>query len=373
MNSIHGQHLILGGGLLGLALADHLLRRGAEGVVVMESGSAPSRCGLDEMALVLRTELEGYRALEDRSLLLLEEWPSYLEVDPDYRRCGSLVVTDGKVDVPRTERLTAADAMARQPLVALTGEDRARFQPDDGYLDTTQLLSTLHWQVRRRGGRVIFDCEVDDIRDRGEHFEYRAGHRRGDTRFVYFTGDPRHLRFMQACGVPLHLEYVTWHRFQLETDVVGGCAVRLEIETPAKSPGRDSAGSVLEIEFEPEPSPKRSVIIVDTHRRERFLYLEGDPTSPEDAGSITVDWSVLEALRKLPTSRVPDLRQAVVRRGSADTITRLCREAPGVFANSTRRAFSAGSFGRSLVLLSLAVAELIAKETTPGPIHPQVQ
>ncbi|MGE3165345.1 MAG: FAD-dependent oxidoreductase [Planctomycetota bacterium] len=363
----HARHLILGGGLFGLALADHLVRRGAEQVVVLESGSSPSRRGLDETALVLRTGMASYRALEDRALLLLEEWPSYLEVDPDYRRGGSLM---GPVDAQEDsfgERLTAREAAARQPLLQLEPGEAARFFPDDGYLDTTQLLSALHWQVRRRGVRIVFDCEVDAIQDRGSHYEFRAGHRRGQASFVYFTGDPQHAPLLPSCGIGPHTALVDWHRFLIETQSTGGCLIRLSLPPfpPLETASSTYDGGILELEYPEDeiPAEERQVLLVDTHRRERFLYMESGSTSRVDTDSTTVDWAVLEAFRRSPRQPIRGLREFVVRRGSAELLPALDPVAPGILSNADRRAFAAGAFGRSIVLLALAVAERIAEET----------
>lgn len=362
LNRIQAQHLVLGGGLLGLATADHLLRRGAKSVVVVEPGSAPSRLGLDDLGLVLRTGLPEYEALESRALLLLEEWTSYLEVDPCYRRCGSILAPPPDTPLPDQETLGAAEVSARQPRLKMPEESSAAFFREDGFLDTTQLLSALHWQVRRRGGRVIFDCEVDHLQQEGDRFRFRGGTRSGDAEYVYFTGDPAFRPLLSACGLRYPVATDTWHRFQLELGTSEAGLIRLLVPVEVEP----AVGLPLELEEEGAPSgpDRRHAIFLDSGAGEQFLLLEGDRATSESQPP--VDWGVLESMREKLGGQLPALGEATVRRGLAENRLALDPAAPGVQSSEDGRIQAAGAFGPFTLLLSLATAETMAERSDPA-------
>lgn len=371
------QHLIIGSGVLGLSLADQLLRRGAESVTLVDCESAPSRRGHGDRAAVLRTQDGPWAEIEDLGLEVLEDWQAALEVDPDFRRCGSLTVSDSgdalagpPVSTPTAgerathEELTDSQARERQHLLHVPDGGRARFCGTDGSLDTTQLLSALHWQVRRRGGRPLFDCVLDSlfVHPQGG-YGFRAGSRAGRTEHVYFTGEPWERRLLGELEIARATPWITWHRFQLRYESPGGAMVHLRWNLDS---GTESTGIPLEgLEgLETEAPEQRRTVLLDLGDGEVVLLLEGERTTSDS--DPPVDWSVLEQFRRGAGPWLPDLVEAPVRRGHAENLLDLETEHP-FESHHEGKVWVGGAFGPHGALLALGSARRIAQEAIPRP------
>ena len=362
MREIIAEHMIIGAGLLGLSLADHLLRRGAEQVVILEaSGMAPPHKSVGDPGLVLRTGLPGYRELEDRSLLLLEEWPSYLGADPCYRRCGCIHVSLAGAAPHHGEPLDADEVHRRWPGLTLGPDQHATFGVEDGVLDAVQLASALYSQMRSRGGRILFETELQEAEHDGDGFRIRAGARSGTTRHLYLTDGPRTISHLRRLGVPCTQRIDTWHRFQLEGPEGDAFLVRFAHSADA---GADPGGEELMLD-----GAKAGDSTPDTDIPEAILHDAGDgrltlvcrappPTFHRDA---PLDWRLLEEFRECTATQLPGFATARVQRGNASHQLRLDRDAPGVISAAGGRLLAAGAFGCHAVILAPALGEHLAR------------
>ncbi|MEM7167220.1 MAG: hypothetical protein AAF581_17290 [Planctomycetota bacterium] len=337
MEALQVDHLVVGGGLLGLALADQILRRGGDNVLVIEAESAPSRRGLGGGGVVLRTGLDAYRAVEDRALLLLEEWPDYLGVDPLYRRV-------------ETQKYTYTEADGNIAQAACS---------DGGLIDTVRLVSALHEHVRGRRGRLLFDAQLEQIErtaDRG--FRFRAAGREGVANNVYLTGSPTDARWQQVLATTPSVSLSAWHEFHL-VDVAEEATILLA-ELPQRTV--ETIGLALEEDDDDADGVPTGACWVQDGTGGARLLLEGAPTTTTTEP--TVDWAILEHCRRELGPSVAALLSGTVRRGSAELCWGLDPMLPQAAAT---KLWVAGSFGMHGVLLSLGLAEQIAiSATTPG-------
>lgn len=357
-------HLVVGADLLGLALADQLLRRGVSPVWVIDEGGAPSRRGLGNPAIVLRSGRPALRALESTGLLLLEEWRSYLELDPGFRRCGSLHLHER----PGMERLTPAQAQARQPFVSGAPDAHVEigFDGESGVVQSTDLLAALHWQVRRRGGRLLFDTELTQLTPdaQADGWRFEAGARAALATRVTFTGQHGDARYFSRLGQNLGRfpQRRTWSRFELDLVGHGGCLIQAPFTLDAAE--LEDAGDILE-EL-PAPDPRSELgCVVDCGAQGVTIELPGRSLKYGAAAAEMVDWQALGAFRAATQGCLPDLARAGVRRASAEARWAL-DEGSGlpVLEDATRSLCWAGAHGDHPVLQALGLAHTLAAAAT---------
>ncbi len=332
---IQARHLIVGAGLLGLSVADHLLRRGARGVVLLEAERSPIQ--VRGPGLLLATGLEPYQALEERAFLLLEEWQTYLEVDPHYHRTGSLRFphdSSPETYVDRKlERLDAGAVARRYPGLCLPKGGQAGFFPRDGRIDLIALLAALRAQVRKRSGQIYFSSELYTLTEEGTGFRFLAGSRSGHAEQVYITAGIGTIPVLRNLGVTGPFQLETWHRFHLKGASGGMTLLRLE---------NDAA------------------VYVDDGKDSLALFLAGPPDL-HHRGPV-VDWGLLQEFRTQQQQLLPGLHQARVQRGSAQNILQLQADSSAPFKVAEGRLLAAGAFGIYGILLALATGERLAEE-----------
>ncbi len=339
MAEMHAEHLIVGAGILGLALGDHLLRRGARHVVILERARDPVRRALGTHGMVLRTGLSAYRELEDRGLVLLEEWKTYLEVDPRYRRCGSTAFP-ALLEVEGEERLGPRAAAERAPGLHLSEGEEAVFCASDGFLDAIELASALLWQIRRRGGYIIQDCVFLGAELDGSCYRFRASNREGRAERIYLAAGAANPELLAAMGVPSTLRRTVWQSFEFETDAGAPSILRLDDGTQ---------------------------ILLHDDGTGRLLLLVPAAASEAAEPEPRVDWGVLEAVRTERRQRLPRMARVRVRRGRAERLLDLERRAPGIVSAHDGRLLAAGAFGPFLLPLALSVAERLAETGLAAP------
>ncbi|MEA2177936.1 MAG: hypothetical protein QOG77_1233, partial [Solirubrobacteraceae bacterium] len=180
--------VVVGGGIVGAAVAFHLTRAGVAGVVLVERDTfATAASG---------KPIGGLRArFSDRlnALLALRSLEAYAELaaDMDHQRVGYLFLLRGTEDVARFEAsvalqnaigipsvmLDAAEARARCPAIDPAAFTAAAFSPIDGHARPQEVAWAYADAARRRGARFVTGCEVTgiDVRD-GEIAAVRTTH-----------------------------------------------------------------------------------------------------------------------------------------------------------------------------------------------------
>lgn len=373
MRIVHARHLVIGGGLLGLATADHLLRRGAEGVVIVEAGRALGNLRPERPGVVLSTGRSQDADLEARNRVLLEEWPSYLEVDPTYRRSGSFQLPRVTSPPPGWEELDGRELAQRlgrgdaAPVESAGAafERGAHFVPGDGVVDVEVIVSALHDQIRRRGGRVVSESFVTRVRrDDGIHFE--AGQRGGRAEKVYLAAGAGNLLLAHQLELPLAARGVVRHQFDLVGAPVDFRIVRSlgAGRSPASEATTDAVGLELEFEgveerssSEPRESESPTEVLVELRdgRRSLACYRPGLPGGAEPEVEFPEWPSFAEELGSI----LPELRDCSVRTASAHATLAL---SPSLEPETNGKdVWAAGGFGAHGLAVVFAVAERLAE------------
>lgn len=372
MRIVHAQHLVIGGGLLGLATADQLLRRGADGVVVVEAGRALGNLRPERPGVVLSTGRSQDAELEARNRVLLEEWSTYLEVDPSYRRSGSFQLPRVAPTPPGWEELDVRELAQRLgrgesgPIASTPAafERGAHFVPEDGVVEVAVIVSALHDQIRRRGGRVVSESTVTRLRrDAGIHFE--AGQRGGRAEKLYLAAGAGNLRLAHQLEFPISARGLVRHQFDLVGAPVDFRIVRSlgADRWLATEPTSDAVG--LELEFEGDAgsptesreseSPTEVLVELRDGRRSLACYRPGLPESAEPEVEFPEWPSFADDLGSL----LPELRDCSVRTASAHGTLAL---SPSLEPETNGEdVWAAGGFGAHGLAVVFAVAERLAE------------
>ncbi|HLP97181.1 MAG TPA: FAD-dependent oxidoreductase [Sideroxyarcus sp.] len=159
---MNNKFIVMGGGALGLATAAALLRQG-DAVTLLERGSVGQEsswggggilsplCPWDYPDAVNRLALRGAALFGDWA----EELLRTTGIDPEYRRCGMLVL-------PPFE-LAAAKQWCAVHDVNMEGRGDALFLPDVAQARNPRLLQALRARVEQLGGHIVEQCEVLQI------------------------------------------------------------------------------------------------------------------------------------------------------------------------------------------------------------------
>lgn len=336
MNQISAEHLIVGAGLLGLALAQRLHQKGAEGIVILEKEPSVTPTPLAARNLVLRSGSPSYRDLEDVGLEQLRNWSTWLEADPGYQPLGSLrfpvfLESEG------TTMLGAEEAGQHAPGLQLESHEEAVLEPDDGTVDAAQLLAELHSEARQHGFPIRWGSELSMVQDEGSGVEFRAGSWEGTANRVYLTAGSGNLGLLRSLGLP-RFQLCAWHTF--------------ELDAPPGPP------SLLRLEEEDD------TVIFEDGQGTMVVVIPATPSTEQNHPP--VDWNLLAGLRQRLGERIPRLAQATVARARAEHRLDLDPRSPGIVSALGGRLLAAGGFGLHRLPLSLAIAEAMIEADEPG-------
>ncbi len=180
-----GEVVIVGGGVIGLAVAWRVAQRGARVTVLdarREGAAWPVSAGM------LAPVAEAVFGEDDLLALGLESarrWPGFADelaaasgADPGYRRCGTLVVARDRDEAEALDREAAYRRDRDLPVERLLPSEALRREsglapalrlaldvPDDHAVDPRALRAALGEAVRREGGDVRDGVDVTDLAD----------------------------------------------------------------------------------------------------------------------------------------------------------------------------------------------------------------
>ncbi len=193
-------HIVIGGGIMGLAIGWRLLHEGAEHVVIFEAGEAARSGAAWVAAGMLSPRAEaGFEDMDvyEEGLRSLDLFPQFLdelradggELIPSIDRCGTLVLATNadesreltrqydfrkRMNIP-VQRLTGDEAREREPLLS-TKVTGALWLEKDAQINNRTLCLALKEAFLKRGGILREHCKIAEIVTKnGKAIGIRAG------------------------------------------------------------------------------------------------------------------------------------------------------------------------------------------------------
>ncbi|HFQ15001.1 MAG TPA: FAD-dependent oxidoreductase, partial [Rhodobacteraceae bacterium] len=174
--------VIIGGGVLGCAVAYHLARMGKRDVLLLEKARLTDGCTWHAAGLV--GQLRGKRNLTrlmQNSVRLFERLEEETGVATDWKPVGSIrlassedrwseirrAMTQARSFGFECHHLSAGEAKKHFPFIDTNGVVGATFIPSDGYIDPTGLTQALARGARKGGVTIEEGVCVTDIVTRG--------------------------------------------------------------------------------------------------------------------------------------------------------------------------------------------------------------
>ena len=194
MSTRDGDAIVVGGGIIGCAVARELSRRGAR-IVILEArtvGAGATQASAGVLAPYIEAPGEGpLQALAVRSLAMYDEFVADLVRDAgtpiEYRRCGTLEVAADRAAALRllalgewvrskgvdAQWVNAADVTRLEPAMGRT--EGALLVPSHGYVRAAELTAALLAAARRRGAVFHSERRVENIAFDGDDVTVMAG------------------------------------------------------------------------------------------------------------------------------------------------------------------------------------------------------
>lgn len=161
--------VVVGGGIVGAAIAHHLAATGFGSVVLCEQGQVPGQGATTRSGGLLRLHHTAHAdtRLAARSLPVFEHWADLIGGDCGYRRTGFLMLVGEKYAAHldanvaavlaaggRSERLDLPEVLALYPGLDLDGVGAAAYEPEGGYADPAAATRSLTAAARALGVTV---------------------------------------------------------------------------------------------------------------------------------------------------------------------------------------------------------------------------
>ncbi|HEU5319942.1 MAG TPA: FAD-binding oxidoreductase, partial [Methylomirabilota bacterium] len=299
--------VVIGGGVVGCAIAYHLAQRGLRDVVVLERdavGAGTTSKAAGGIRAQFSTETEIHFSLE--SIRVLERFEEEFGVDPGYRKIGYLFLVSDPADLRAFQTRVAlqrrlgvdvrviSPAEAQKLVPALRVDDlvAAVWGPDDGLAGPAEVTNGFARRARALGARILEGVEVAGVELEGARVRgVRTAAGRIATPLVVNAAGPAAAHIGRLAGVELAVHPRRRHIFftepfpaipgpvPLTTDCASGFYFRKELEQVLMSPG--------------------------------------DAEDVGDHPDVTVDWSRVEEAVQKALHRLPVLEQARIAGGWA--------------------------------------------------------
>ena len=173
--------IIIGGGVHGASLAFHLAQRGIKSLVLERRFIASGATGRSSGLVRLHYDLEPESRLAWVSFQYFRNWAEMVGGECGFTRTGFLqfvkpqYVDQLRANVTMHQRIgipslviTADDVRRLAPAFKIDDIEYAAFEPESGYADPSSTTQTLLDSARRRGARLVQDCEVLGMQIKGD-------------------------------------------------------------------------------------------------------------------------------------------------------------------------------------------------------------
>jgi sarcosine oxidase subunit beta len=174
--------VVVGGGIVGVASAYYLARRGVDVTVLERSGVGSGNTGRANGGIRAQFSSPVSVALSQASIAVWEDFEAAFGVDIGYRQPGYLflvreeataeqfrenVAVQNRLGVP-SEYLTPGEAADRCPGLQADQFRGATYSPTDGFADPNLALQGFVGAARDEGVEIRTDTEVTDVHTDGE-------------------------------------------------------------------------------------------------------------------------------------------------------------------------------------------------------------
>ncbi len=180
-------HIVVGGGIMGLAIGWRLLREGAEHVEIFEAGEAARSSAAWVAAGMLSPRAEaGFEDLDiyEEGLRSLDLYPQFLDelcedagaLVPQFDRCGALVLATNADEARELDRQYNFRTQANIPVERLSGDATRDREPllstkvtaslwleQEAQINNRQLCLALKAAFLKRGGVLREHCKISEI------------------------------------------------------------------------------------------------------------------------------------------------------------------------------------------------------------------
>ncbi|MEE2856985.1 MAG: FAD-dependent oxidoreductase [Planctomycetota bacterium] len=339
MKPLRCDHLVVGAGSTGLAVADHLLRREAGSVILIDALDSPQAGPTGERIPLLAPQGDAWSPIVHRARELYEGWNDWIEVDPELRRCGALVpVPTTSSTMPSSTVLEAPDSSRRWSSLQEAGP-RCHHQPEAATVDPVTVASALLWRIRKVGGHFLPRSVLTAMDEKTDGVDFCAGIRTGTAGRIYICTGIDSLRWLDR----LRLR----HRYQAET--VSSFTVALDDELPPIIYWQEERAML----FERGDGYHEVLLISDSHG------VDADPPS--------VDWDRYAAFRDVWRQWIPLLEDSQTLKAKASSqVSKI--DHPEQLVSAGGRIIFPGACGEFSQLLFPALAEMSVEGQLAGDV-----
>ncbi|MDC0347264.1 FAD-binding oxidoreductase [Planctomycetota bacterium] len=339
MGPLECDHLVVGAGSTGLAVVDHLLRREAGSVLLIDSHETPqSRLGAPRAPLI-PAEGDRWSRWSRRGQELYEGWDSWLEIDPGLRRSGVLIM--GEQSTIDGEILDSEKMKHRWSGLSDT-DSWATFLGHGATVDAMEVTSALMWRMRKGGGRFHGGAALHSLEEASDGVHFSTSRREGFASHVFLCVGAHSTKLLEGFGVR--------HGHRLET--VSEFTLAWDGEVPPL------------IHW-----PKEKAVLFRSSKDEVEIILQADLEDADLPGPLpdpTVCWEALSEFRKKWCSWLPPLEVAAVKRARARHRVSFSEESSTLYASAGGRIVMPGSCGEHSELLFPVMAEEAVEQVLAG-------
>ncbi|MGE4619762.1 MAG: FAD-dependent oxidoreductase [Planctomycetota bacterium] len=340
MLPLNCDHLVVGAGSTGLAVVDHLLRREAGSVILVDALETPQVAPFGSRVPLLNPAFPGWREVNQRSHELYEGWQDWIEIDPGLRRCGVLMPTEHQSFAdPALEILESEDSARRWSGLGSDGPS-CYYDQQGATVSPVSVASALMWRIRKAGGRFHASCALSSIVEKDDGVHFSAGVRQGIAQKVFLCAGVFSLDLLEKQSVR--------HPFSREA---------VSIFT------LDICADLPPVIYWPD----ERVILIDNEDGSHDLYLHR-ALNPVGTTTPSVDWDACSEFRQSKEPWINGFVEATVTKARCEHRIGPV-DAPATSVSSAGgRIATPGACGEHSALLFPALAEIAVEKHLSGDV-----